>query len=457
MRPGSHSTKTTPLLATIVGVAVLGCSSGSGGDGSQPTGGGGDSGSTTSVSRAAGGSSARAGSSGTSSSATAAGGSSGTSGPAGGTSTSSSSSRRPEGGNTSDGGGSSTPGGNSGAAGQGGGAKGGSTGGSSLGAGGGGGTGTRGGTTASSQGGQGGSAGGGNASTGNTGGSTTTGGRTASTRPIAFGTLLNAPAVIASAQTLAKSLSNPSGSQWQAKGDQHRKYRNAETNADEPYRLYVPTNWDGKAQLPLVMFLHGSGSNENSYIDSNNKQLITLAQEHGYILVGPLGASGAYGNFLRLSAPFGNQAAADQLMAQVTADSERTNQISEQDVINVLELVLNEYPVDRGAVFLTGHSMGSGGTWLIGGKYASTWTAIAPMSGPFVMEKGYPWDDLKTMPIFVTEGTQAPSLDGSHVLRDWLKQNGFKSEYKEVNADHGGMIQPVLPDIFDFFERSRVK
>jgi hypothetical protein len=33
--------------------------------------------------------------------------------------------------------------------------------------------------------------------------------------------------------------------------------------------------------------------------------------------------------------------------------------------------------------------------------------------------------------------------------------NGFMSEYEEVNADHGGMIQLVLPDIFDFFERSR--
>ena len=57
----------------------------------------------------------------------------------------------------------------------------------------------------------------------------------------------------------------------------------------------------------------------------------------------------------------------------------------------------------------------------------------------------------------VTEGTQAPSVDGSHVLRDWLKTNGFKAEYKEVNADHGGMIPLVLPDVFDFFDRSRTK
>jgi predicted peptidase len=260
---------------------------------------------------------------------------------------------------------------------------------------------------------------------------------------------------MSAAQQLAKSLASPSSSQWQAKGDQHRTYRFAEANTTEPYRLYVPTNWDGKSNLPLAMFLHGSGSDENSYVDQNSKQMITLAQEHGFLLVAPLGDKGAYGNFLRLSSPFGKPDEAAKLMAQVTADDEKTNELSEKDVINVLELVLAEYPIDRGAMFLFGHSMGSGGTWYIGGKYASYWRGLAPMSGPFVQETGYPWDSLREMYFFVTEGIQAPSVDGSHVLRDWLKKNGFKAEYEEVNADHGGMIKLVMPDIFDFFVRVR--
>ena len=259
------------------------------------------------------------------------------------------------------------------------------------------------------------------------------------------------------AQQLAKSLATPGSSQWQAKGDQHRTYHFAAANADEPYRLYVPTNWDGKTSLPLAMFLHGAGSNESTYVDQNNKQMLTLAQQHGYLLVAPLGDKGAYGNFLRLTSPFGKPDEAAKLMAQVTAADERTNELSEQDVINVLELVLAEYPIDRAAMFLFGHSMGSGGTWYIGGKYAGYWKGLAPMSGPFVQETGYPWDALRNTFIFVTEGTQAPSLDGSHLLRDWLAANGFKSEYKEVNADHPGMVPLVLPDVFTFFDRSRLK
>lgn len=46
------------------------------------------------------------------------------------------------------------------------------------------------------------------------------------------------------------------------------------------------------------------------------------------------------------------------LMALVTPDSGRTNELSEDNVINVLELVLNEHPVDRASVFLTGRSKG---------------------------------------------------------------------------------------------------
>ncbi|HET9955437.1 MAG TPA: hypothetical protein VFQ61_13070 [Polyangiaceae bacterium] len=282
-------------------------------------------------------------------------------------------------------------------------------------------------------------------------GMSSTGGRSSNERSISFGTLLDAEAVIRAAQALAQAQANPNAAEWRSKGDQHRSYRFAEADTTAPYRLYVPTTWDGQSMLTLVMFLHGSGANENTYVDQNNKQLINLAQQGGFVLVAPLGDKGAYGNFLRLAAPFGKPDEAAKLMAQVTADSEKTNELSERDVINVLELVLNEYPINRGAVFLTGHSMGSGGTWYIGGKYAKYWAGLAPMSGPFVQESGYPWESVRPISLFVTEGTQAPSLEGSRALRTWLDKNGFKVEYKEVNADHGGMVSLVLPSVFDFF------
>lgn len=275
-------------------------------------------------------------------------------------------------------------------------------------------------------------------------------------RMIAFGTTLEPSEVVSNAKRIASSIVDPQSSQWQAKGDLHKSYYFDEAGAQEKYRVCVPQNWDGKSKLPLVMFLHGAGNDESSYLDHDNKLMVRLADEHGFILVSPIGANGAYGNFLRLSAPFGNESGAAGLMAQVTPESERTNQLSEKDVINVLQLVLHEYPVDTLSMFLTGHSMGSGGTWYIGGKYSHYWNAIAPMSGPFVQKSGYPWDSLHEMHFFVTEGIQTPSLDASRAVRDWMVEQGFDLKYKEVNADHGGMVPLVLPDVFDFFEQCRI-
>ena len=272
---------------------------------------------------------------------------------------------------------------------------------------------------------------------------------------IFFGTSLDPVAVMTEARTRAEAQADPLSPSWRATDDQHRSYHFDATNRDEPYRLYVPTEWDGESKLPLVMFLHGAGADENSYLDQNNQLMLKLAEQHGFLLVSPRGVEGAYGNFLRLSAPFGNQAGAEELMAQVTPESERSNELSEIDVINVLEAVLEEYPIDRTAIFLTGQSLGSGGTWYIGGKYSVYFRAIAPMSDPFVQETGYPWGNVRDTSILVTEGTQTPSLEGSRLLADWLVDNGFASEYIEVDADHGGMVPLVLPDVFESFESAR--
>jgi predicted peptidase len=277
---------------------------------------------------------------------------------------------------------------------------------------------------------------------------------------IKYGCAINAEEQIRESQALAKSIASPGDPQWRAKGDLHRKYNFSAAKADMPFRLYVPSTWDGKSRLPLVMILHGAGSDENWYVDANDRQLIRLAEQHGYILVSPLGYTrmGAYGTPLRLPAVFGNPEFAAKQRAAVTAEQERTLELSEKDVINVLEIVLGEYPVDRASMFLTGHSMGSGGTWYLGAKYARYWAAIAPMSGPFVDEANYPWDSIRKMPVFMTEGTGAtPSLVGSKSMLAWMKERGFQIEYMEVNADHGGMIPLVLPSIFNFFDRCRSK
>jgi poly(3-hydroxybutyrate) depolymerase len=278
--------------------------------------------------------------------------------------------------------------------------------------------------------------------------------------PIPFGSALNADQQIAESEQIARAVLSTAGSGDRAKGDQHRKYNFPAAKADMPYRLYVPISWDGQSRLPLMVMLHGAGADENRYMDMNDRQLIHLAERHGYAVASPLGYSrlGAYGTPLRLPAVFGQPEIAAKQRVAVTPEAEHTLELSEKDVINVLEIVLHEYPIDRSSVFLAGHSMGAGGTWYLGAKYSKLWRAIAPMSGPFVDQANYPWDRIRSLPVMMSEGTFAlPSLQGSRAMRDWMFQQDFQFEYYEVKADHPGMVPLVLPAVFDFFDRYRAK
>ena len=256
-----------------------------------------------------------------------------------------------------------------------------------------------------------------------------------------------APAAAAQASVPAKT---------RATGDQRRQYVFAPTGQQLPYRLFVPPSWDGKSSLPVILMLHGGGANENSYMEMTDGLLMKLAAQHGYIVVSPLGFTplGAFGNPLRLPAVYGESAAAATQRAAVTPVRQRELSLSELDVITVLDLVTEEYGADRTRTFLAGHSMGSGGAWHLAARYPERWRAVAPMSGPFIDATTYPFDLIRRLPIFMTEGTdKTPSLEGSRALSTFMRGGNFVFEYLEVDGNHGSMVPMVWPRIFDFFNR----
>ncbi len=240
-----------------------------------------------------------------------------------------------------------------------------------------------------------------------------------------------------------------------ATGDQQREYLFAPTGQQMPYRIYVPTTWDGKRSLPIMLFLHGAGANERTYLDMADGLARKLAEQHGFILVSPLGFAplGAYGNPLRLPAVFGQSVLAAAQRAAVTPERRRELNLSELEVITVLDLVTEEYGADRSRTFLAGHSMGSGGVWHLAARYPDRWRAVAPMSGPFIDATSYPFDRIRDLPILMTEGTGAtPSLAGSRALAQYLRAGKFHFEYVEVDGNHGSMVPMVWPRVFEFFD-----
>ena len=256
----------------------------------------------------------------------------------------------------------------------------------------------------------------------------------------------------ARAEDLLRALDAGRDPLWRATGDQVRHHAFAAVDEILPYRLYVPKTWNGRSALPLMLMLHGGGSTENTNMDNDGGLLPRLAEQHGYIVVCPLGyrPTGGFGNPFRASAGRAPNGIAASMGRQ------RESELSEQETMEVLDLVIAEYGADPRRIYLAGHSMGSGGAWHLAGKFPARWAAVAPMSGALLDPTEYPFDRLRGLPVFMSDGTGSEqTLAASRALHQELKRRGLNVRYVEVDASHVGMVPLVLPSVFEFFDAHR--
>ena len=145
-----------------------------------------------------------------------------------------------------------------------------------------------------------------------------------------------------------------------------KAYRSEVDGTLQPYGLYVPPSYDPAKPWPLVVGLHGSGSNHLLH----RRRLFGLGNEPGegdYEAIRkdlPLPDVG----FLVLT-PYGR------------GESAGYNGIAEADVLRAMDHVRRAYDVDPDRVHLTGLSMGGGGTWHIGLRYPDRFASISPVCG----------------------------------------------------------------------------
>jgi poly(3-hydroxybutyrate) depolymerase len=261
-------------------------------------------------------------------------------------------------------------------------------------------------------------------------------------------------AEVRNSMVLLKSLESGKDPLLRIKGEHERHYDFAEGGEIMPYRVFVPSKYDGKTRLPLVVVLHGSGADQDTYFKRRGPVLTTEAEKHGFIILTPLGyrPTGGWG---RTGAPMAAGAAAQA----VDPGRSRISELSEKDALNVIERVSSEYGVDRTRTYLMGNSMGGAGTWYLGAKYADRWAAIAPAAASSVGE-GFPVDRLRNLPVLYTHGDKDATVpvDGGRRMIQWLKEKGIDVPYNEVKGGtHDMAIWENLPNIFDFFEKHRGK
>ena len=168
------------------------------------------------------------------------------------------------------------------------------------------------------------------------------------------------------------------------------------TRMNKEYILDLPKAYDGKKELPLIIFLHGSGERG---ID------IKKVGVHGI----PKIAKKTEGfEFIGVSPQCLRQKKARWLT---------------EDLDILLDHILKTYKIDKKRIYLTGLSMGGYGTWAWAAKRPNVFAAAVPICGG-----GNPADASKydKLPIWVFHGDKdtAVKIEKSQVMVDAIKKSG---------------------------------
>jgi predicted esterase len=223
-------------------------------------------------------------------------------------------------------------------------------------------------------------------------------------------------------------------------GDFKRHYLLESAGEIMPYRMYVPTTYNGTKAYPLIVALHGLGGTEDAFFTNYDQKMPPLAERHGYIVAGVLGyrVDGSYGWGL------GNPPA--------DPSTRRVQENSERDVMQVLQLVRQQYKIDENRIYVMGHSMGAIGTWKIAPKFPDLWAAIGMFAGsgaPATLER------IRHVPEYVVHGDADATVNvqGSRTMVAKAKELGIEVTYIEVpGGTHGGIVAPNLAGMFEFFD-----
>lgn len=168
---------------------------------------------------------------------------------------------------------------------------------------------------------------------------------------------------------------------------------------DLPYLLHIPESTtnaiDGK--WPLIVFLHGAGERGEDFelLKKNGPpQIIASGKEFPFITLSP-------------QCPL--------------------NQYWDVQAVNaLLDHIIENYPVDRSRIYLTGLSMGGFGTWDLAIAYPDKFAAIAPICGGSFKNSREAPSAIPDLPIWAFHGAMdnVVPLDNTLNIIKALKQNG---------------------------------
>ena len=197
-----------------------------------------------------------------------------------------------------------------------------------------------------------------------------------------------------------------------------------------PYLLYLPKNYEDKAEWPLILFLHGRGE---SYGPLRLVQkwgpprMAARGDDFPYVLVSP----------------------------QCPEDDRWTSEIQQQLLVALLDSSLKSHRIDENRVYLTGLSMGGYGSWRLAADHPERFAAVVPICG-----RGDANDAgvLKDLPIWVFHGDQdgdVPFAASEKMVAAIREAKGTKIKFTSLEGVGHNSWSPAyaLPELYAWLNK----
>ncbi len=207
------------------------------------------------------------------------------------------------------------------------------------------------------------------------------------------------------------------------------EYTNPKTHKVMPYRLYIPDDYNSSSNktYPLVMFLHGGGERG----DDNILQLTAnlgatvwatdkVQKQQQMFVLAPQARDGGDDSGFGLT----------RVDGKINFKNVFTLSDDSKSAKNILDNVIEKYPIDTNRIYGTGVSQGGYGIWNLDLKYPDLFAAIVPISAG-----GDPnspnLDKIVNQPIWTFQAKADPTvpIKYSDDIVNALKQKGSSIKY----------------------------
>lgn len=203
------------------------------------------------------------------------------------------------------------------------------------------------------------------------------------------------------------------------------------------YVLFVPHDYKGDKEYPLILFLHGAGERGDD---------------------GELPVKQGIGNAIKFK---GNESKFPFLVIFpqcATGSDWQAENADAKRALAILEETQKTHKVDQKRLYLTGLSMGGYGTWSLAAAFPERWAAIAPICGG-----GDPKDapKIKHIPCWCFHGDQdgaVPVAESREMIKA-LKDAGSEPRYSEFPFVGHNSWDPayVTPELYTWLLSHKLK